>query len=260
MVIDKEHWRELDINVDSLWLIGPRAKGGKHANVYHGNFAPQIPNQMIRRYTEEGDTVMDLFMGSGTALYECESLKRDYIGFDINQDIIDYVEGRMQDFVDIQFFIHNCDVVDSKRFDSCVEKDLRQLGKKKVDLLLVHPPYMDIVKFTNRDDDFSNISDLDVFLGKFVAAMENALKYLKSRKYLVLVIADLYRDSEVVPLGFYLMYAIKKYFKCKLKGIIIKDMVGNRAKIGLEALWKYRALKNGNYLFKHEYIFVFRKE
>lgn len=39
--------KELDINVDSLWIIGPRAKGGKHENVYHGNFAPQIPNQMI---------------------------------------------------------------------------------------------------------------------------------------------------------------------------------------------------------------------
>lgn len=81
MKFDREHWRELDINVDSLWLMGPRAKGGRHTNIYHGNFAPQIPNQMIRRYTEEGDTVMDLFMGSGTTLYECETLKRNYIVF-----------------------------------------------------------------------------------------------------------------------------------------------------------------------------------
>jgi len=42
-----------NINVDSLWLINERDKSGKHANVYHGNFIPQIPNQLIRRYTKE---------------------------------------------------------------------------------------------------------------------------------------------------------------------------------------------------------------
>lgn len=107
MKLDKENWKELDINVDSLWLIGPRAKGGKHSNFYHGNFVPQIPNQMIRRYTEEGDVVVDLFMGSGTTLFECENLNRKYIGFDINSKVLDFVNDRMKDST-AQFFIHNC--------------------------------------------------------------------------------------------------------------------------------------------------------
>ena len=47
--LDLDNWRELDINTDSLWLIGDRAKTGKHKNIYHGNFIPQIPNQLIRR-------------------------------------------------------------------------------------------------------------------------------------------------------------------------------------------------------------------
>ena len=90
--------------------------------------------------------------------------------------------------------------------------------------------------------------------------MKNCVDYLKSKKLFAVVIGDLYRDGEVVPLGFYLMYAIKKNIKCKLKGIIVKDMVGNRAKIGMEALCRYRALKTDNFLFKHEYIFVFKKD
>lgn len=260
MKFDKEHWHELDINVDSLWIMGPRAKGGKHTNVYHGNFAPQIPNQMIRRYTEEGDIVLDLFMGSGTTLYECETLKRNYIGFDINQEIIDFVEDKMLDCEDIQYRIHNCDVTNTLNFNLYIEDDLKQLGKKKVDLLIVHPPYLDIVKFTEKSEDLSSISDLNLFLHKFISAMKNALAYLKSRRYFVIVIGDLWREGEVMPLGFYLMYAVKKHFKCKLKGIVVKDMVGNRAKIGIESLWKYRALKSDNYLFKHEYLFVFKNE
>ena len=48
-----KNWKELDINVDSLWLIGERDKSGKHSNIYHGNFVPPIPNQLIRRFTKK---------------------------------------------------------------------------------------------------------------------------------------------------------------------------------------------------------------
>ena len=94
-IIAKDNWKATDLNVDSLWIIGERDKSGKHANVYHGNFVPQIPNQLIRRYTQEGDTVMELFSGGGTTLFECEALRRDYIGFDINRQIMEYVAQKM---------------------------------------------------------------------------------------------------------------------------------------------------------------------
>ena len=86
MKFDKEHWREIDVNIDSLWIIGPRATGGKRSNVYHGNFAPQIPNHLIRRYTEEGDTVLDMFMGSGTTAIAALNQNRNSIGYEINID------------------------------------------------------------------------------------------------------------------------------------------------------------------------------
>ena len=260
MKFDKEHWKEIDVNIDSLWIIGPRATGGKRSNIYHGNFAPQIPNHLIRRYTEEGDTVMDMFMGSGTTLYECELLNRDFIGFDINQEIIDYVNERMESTQDINYSIFNCDVTDTNGVNKCVEKHFENSKKKKVDFLISHPPYLDIIKFTEKNNDLSQISDLNVFLDKFVLAMKNCLEHLKSKKHFAIVIGDIYRDGEVIPLGFYLMYAIRKNIKCKLKGIVVKDMVGNRAKIGQEAIWRYRTLKSDTFLFKHEYIFVFKKD
>ena len=95
---------------------------------------------------------------------------------------------------------------------------------------------------------------------KYTQSVKNVWPFLKKKQYFVLVIGDLWRNGEVIPLGFYLMYAIKKAVKCELKGIVVKDMVGNRGKIGSEGIWKYRALKNGNFLFKHEYIFVFKKK
>lgn len=259
MKVTKENWKEIDVNIDSLWIIGPRAKGGKRENNYHGNFAPQVPDHLIRRYTEEDDVVVDLYMGSGTTLYECERLKRNVIAFDINPEILEYARNKMSDCSDIRCFINECDVTDSEKFSETIGGNLKELGTKRVDFILAHPPYWDIIKFTDKKEDISNISDLQEFLSAFAKSMENAVKYLRAGKHFAIVVGDLYREGEVVPLGFYMMEAIKKVIKCKLKGIVIKDIVGNRAKLGLEALWRFRTLKSDTFLFKHEYIFVFKK-
>jgi len=251
---------ETPINVDSMWIIGPRAKGAKRFNDYHGNFVPQIPNNLIRRYTAVGDTVLDMFMGSGTTLFECERLKRNFIGFDINQTIIDFVKSQMSAQASIAYSIHNCDVVDTDAVADGMTDILARMGKDHVDFILMHPPYLDIIKFTDRAEDLSAISDFGLFSQRFSKAVEGCLRFLAPRKYFALVIGDLYRNGEVVPLGFKLMEVIKQCVNCKLKGIVVKDMVGNRAKIGQEALWRARALRGGYYLFKHEYVFVFRKE
>jgi len=204
-----------NINVDSLWLINERDKSGKHENIYHGNFIPQVPNQLIRRYTKENDTVLDLFMGSGTTLYECENLNRNFIGFDINTQIIDYVKSKMRETQNIKFKINECDVANQVLFKENIEKSLSELGTEKVQLIIAHPPYMDILKFTEKAEDLSQIGDLTTFVKQFVQVIKNAFSYLENKKYLGIVIGDVYKKSEVVPLVFYVLDAIKRNFYCK---------------------------------------------
>lgn len=255
-----EEWKTTDINVDSLWLIDKRDNSGKHENNYHGNFIPQIPNQLIRRYTNENDTVLELFTGSGTTLFECEKLNRNYIGFDINDEMISHIYEKMSDTQNIRFLINNCDVTDSKKFNICMKQSFELIEKNSCDFLIAHPPYMDIVKFTEKKEDLSQIEDLNIFIEKMILALKNGLTFLEKGKYFAIVIGDVYKKSEVIPLGFYVMNSIKQNFKVKLKGIIVKNIEGNRGKIGSQGIWKYRALKSDYYLFKHEYIFVFKKE
>lgn len=260
MLNECENWKTTDLNVESLWMFDKRDNSGKNENNYHGNFIPQIPNQLLRRYTKMGDTVLELFSGSGTTLFECEKLGRNYIGFDINEDIINFVNEKMIDTENIRFQIHNCDVTDTKKFNDCMLQSKQLLQIESVDFLIAHPPYMDIVKFTENDYDLSKIDDKDIFLEKFTLAMKNGLQFLGKNKYFAVVIGDVYKKSEVVPLGFYVIDAIKNNFKVKLKGIIVKNIEGNRGKIGSQGIWKYRALNSDYFLFKHEYIFVFKKE
>lgn len=256
-----DDWKDLDIDVNSLWIINERDKSGKHKNIYHGNFIPQVPNQLISRYTKKGDVVLDVFLGSGTTLYECENLNRKFIGFDINQNMIDYVNQQMleSDFKH-NFFITNCDVTNTEQTKENIEKALHKLNSKQVDFMIMHPPYMDIVKFTEHKNDLSQINELNPFVKAFINVCNNTLPYLAKNRYFAIVIGDVYKNSEVIPLSFYLMDAVKRHFKTKLKGIIVKNIEGNRGKLGKNGIWTYRALKSDYYIFKHEYIFVFKKE
>jgi DNA modification methylase len=249
--LDIENWKESDVNTDSLWVINKRDNAGKHNNKYHGNFIPQIPNQLIQRYTKKDDIVFEPFMGSGTTLFECENLQRKYIGIDINQDIIDVVKFQMQNSQS-KFKINNCDVLDNEKLDKVINQ--------KVQFILMHPPYMDIVKFTNNKNDLSQIDNINQFVKTYKIVCENTLKHLDKNRYFALVIGDVYKNSEVIPLGFYLMDMIKRNFKVKLKGTIVKNIEGNRGKLGAGGIWRYRALNSDYYIFKHEYIFVFKKE
>lgn len=254
-----EEWKHIELNVDSLWLIPERAKGGKHKNVYHGNFVPQIPNQLIRRYTNVGDTILELFSGSGTTLFECEVLHRDYIGFDINKTIVEYVKEKMTGCLDINYAIKEVDVTNDVEFVSAIEEWLRNTNKQQVDFMIAHPPYLDIVKFTEDSRDLSNISDIDEFLQKLTTAIGNGFQYLKKDGYFAIVAGDIYKNREVVPLAFLIMNSIKQHFNVKMKGVVVKNIEGNRGKLGTQDIWKYRALKSDYFLFKHEYIFVFKK-
>jgi DNA modification methylase len=51
---------------------------------FHGKFIPQIPRTIIEHLTKPGDTVLDPFCGSGTALVEANVLDRNVIGVDIS--------------------------------------------------------------------------------------------------------------------------------------------------------------------------------
>lgn len=49
-------------------------------------------------------------------------------------------------------------------------------------------------------------------------------------------------------MAFKIMDSVKQHLKVKLKGIVVKNIEGNRGKLGAQNIWKYRALKSDYFL------------
>lgn len=250
-------WKEYDeIITDSLWILDKRDTSGAHIGWYWGNFVPQIPNQMILRYTKKGDWVLDTFLGSGTTLIECRRLGRNGIGIELNKEVAKKAKELIEKEQNKYNIITSVVVGDSRTID--IKQILNEKGLNRFQLLIMHPPYHDIIKFSNSESDLSNAKSLDEFLRMFGAVVDNVTPYLEKDRYFALVIGDKYSKGEWIPLGFYCMQEVLKR-GYSLKSIIVKNFEETRGKRNQKELWRYRALVGGFYIFKHEYIMVFKK-
>lgn len=255
--LDLSNWKTYsDLITDSLWIIERRDNSGAHEGSYWGNFIPQIPNQLLRRFTKKYEWVLDPFLGSGTTLIECKKLGRNGIGIDISKEAIELSKNNIAKEKDnfnvkIEIFCEDSLTCNFKNI-------LSSIGIEHVQFVILHPPYWDIIKFSNDEKDLSNSKSLEEFLSKFNKVLDNSVSVLEKGRYFALVIGDKYSHGEWIPLGFYTMNEIikKGYI---LKSIIVKNIGETKGKKGQKSLWRYRALANGFYVFTHEYIFLFYK-
>ena len=260
--IDLERWREYDdILTDSLWLFDSRDRTGGHQLDYHGNFIPQIATQILTRYTRAGEVAVDLFLGSGTSAIEAARLGRRCVGVELKAELVEYVRSKLLASGQGQEDVVRVLQGDSRSAQTLagVQAALATWGQSHAQLVFLHPPYHDIIRFSPSPDDLSNAPDTASFLDGFRAVAENAYTLLEAGRFACLVIGDKYARGELIPLGFLCMQQMSDV-GFRPKAIVVKDIQGNERGKGRAAnLWRYRALAGGYYIFKHEYVILSQK-
>jgi DNA modification methylase len=237
--------KKFELQTNTVWSFSDRGKWATHDAKYRGNFSPYVAKNIILRYSNENDLVLDQFVGGGTTLIECKLNSRNAIGIDINPKAVEITKGKM-------FF----DVAVEPEIDVHVGNATNLVGidNETVDLICTHPPYADIIQYSENIDGDLSLLSIKPFLEQIELVAKECYRVLKKGKFCAIVMGDTRKNGMVQPLGFEVM---QKFLAVgfKLKEIIIKE----QHKCKDTGYWKTNSEKYNFLLLAHEYIFVFKK-
>ncbi len=171
------------IETTTVWSFPERGKWSTHTAKYRGNWAPQIARNLILLYSQEGDTVLDPMVGSGTTMIEAKLLGRKGIAFDIHPEVIALAQ-------------ESCVAEENGKFNPRIERgnarDLSTIKDGSIDLIATHPPYLNIIRYGEKDveGDLSAISSVSKFCDEIEKVAQECLRVLKPGKYCAILIGD----------------------------------------------------------------------
>ncbi|NPA75555.1 MAG: DNA methylase [Euryarchaeota archaeon] len=248
------HWKikeygppeEYEPERTTVWSFPDRGRWATHRGNYRGNWSPYIPRNLILKFTEEGDTVLDQMMGSGTTLVESKLLNRNAIGVDINPEAAMLTRDRLN--------FSGFDKAEIKTFEGDA-RTLDKIEEESIDLIATHPPYGNIITYTKSREingDLSRLPFKEYLIGMKRVA-EESFRVLKKGKHCAILMGDGRKYKHYVPIA----YPVMKIFLDA--GFILKEDI-------IKIQWnmkttreKWQSKNYDFYLIGHEHIFIFRK-
>lgn len=242
----------------SVWSFKKRGSWATHSGEYRGNWSPYIPRNIILKYSKPGEIVLDYFCGAGTTAVECKLLGRRCVALDINEKAIELAKRNLDFSVaplqlrliekDNQYEIFEPQVIVGDA------RDLSFLQNNSIDLICSHPPYANIIQYTDsKDGDLSHLN-INEFLVEMEKVATESFRVLKPGRQCAILIGDMRRHKYVVPLGFRL---IDVYLKAgfKLRELVIKRQHNCKT----TGFWYTNSIKYNFLLLAHEYLPIFEK-
>lgn len=234
-----------ELETTTVWSFPNRGIWATHSGKYRGNWSPFIPRNVILRFSKEGDIVLDQFVGSGTTLVETKLLGRKGIGVDINPEAVNLTLNNTN------FDIEGCAEVEVHVGDA---RHLDFIQDESIDLICTHPPYSNIIKYSQDIKGDLSHCDIKEFYNEMEKVAAECYRVLKKDKFCAILIGDTRKKGHIVPIGFNIMQLFMGT-GFKLKEIIIKEQ-HNCSSTGY---WRNQSIKYNFFLIAHEYLFIFKK-
>jgi len=231
----------------TVWSFTHRGSWATHKSNYRGNWAPEVVRNLILRYSKEGDYLVDPMIGGGTTAIECKLLNRNLLALDINPKAIDLTNEALA---------FECNYEPKIRVELNDSRKLEMLKDDSIDFILNHPPYADIIKYSDGkiDGDLSTIHDIDEFSDEMAKVSKEFYRVLKPKQYCAILIGDTRRNKMYQPMAYKIM---QKFLDVgfELKEDIIKHQYNCKA----TGLWVDKSKDYNFLLIMHEHLFVFQK-
>ena len=242
-----KQWEPTDFELEmtTVWSFPNRGNWATHDAKYRGNWSPYIPRNLLLRYSQPNDLVLDQFVGGGTTLVEAKLLGRNIIGVDVNPTALERCKDKCN------FEWENGGNVEIVKGDA---RNLDFIADEQIDFICTHPPYANIIEYSEDiADDISHCNVAD-FLVQMEAVAKESFRVLKKGKFCAVLMGDTRHKGHMIPMSFDVMKIFEKS-GFKLKELIIKEQHNCKA----TGYWKTNSVKYNFLLIAHEYLFIFRK-
>lgn len=218
------------LEATTLWdyptqSYGKRPKGN---NKYPGVTPAFIIWNLVQRYTQPGDLVVDPMAGSGTTVDVCKEEGRRVIAYDI-----------------------------APAHPDVIQNDARSipLDDNSVDLVFIDSPYSDNERYSDHPDCIGKISaEEERFFDELEKVAKEAYRILKPGKVLGWLIGDQWVKRRFTPVGIKLYLRLCKYFDTVEIVCVVR-----RGQTSNTRVWYYRARKFNFYLRGFKYLLIMRK-
>lgn len=237
---------DFELEMTTHWSFPKRGDWATHDAKWRGNWSPYIPRNIILRYSQEGDLLLDQFVGGGTTLVEAKLLNRDIIGIDINDVALERCREKTAfDYEPAKGKVY------IKKGDA---RKLDEISNESIDLICTHPPYANIIKYSDGIDGDLSLLNVKDFLEQMKPVAEESFRVLKKGKFCAVLMGDTRQKGCMIPMSFDVM-KIFQNVGFTLKELIIKEQHNCKA----TGYWKTNSVKYNFLLIAHEYLFVFKK-
>ncbi len=97
--LTKEEWKE--------YFLGHWHFNGVKQDKHIAMFPEELPKRIIKMFSFVGDTVLDPFLGSGTTCLAAQNLKRNSVGYEINEAFLPIIKEKLG--IDKKVFFKDCE-------------------------------------------------------------------------------------------------------------------------------------------------------
>ncbi len=199
----------------SVWIQRGLGKAHEHAQIEKQHPAPfsfQDVARIIRFFTKAGETILDPFVGVGSALKAAAVEGRRGIGIELNKKYVNLARARLDTELGPQFPFRNEQTV----IHGDARSVIPNLDANCVKLAVTSPPYWNILhkedhkarqerlahgldtRYSGDAADLGNIDSYDDFLRALAETLALTRRCLVDGGYLCLVVGDFRQKSQYV--------------------------------------------------------------